>query len=72
MNDLDKQIAEFMRGTCNTVSRAAAAFDVDEDRVTEALALEGLVNCDVCGWWADESDMSEGVAGQICPDCGDC
>ncbi len=69
MSDLAKQIAEFMVGTCNTESRAAEAFDIDEDRVTDALVAELVSCCAACGWWEREEDMVDEGGEMVCTDC---
>lgn len=67
-------IAEYLLGTCVSAEDAAEAFEVTLDDVLAAATDQDIFLCDVCGWWCERSEQSDGEytessGDEVCQDC---
>jgi hypothetical protein len=74
------EIADYLRGSCRTMSEGIEAVlgdkQIDEDDAAVRVQDVGEIElCDGCGWWCETSEMHDGVcddcAPDTCPECGE-
>lgn len=68
-DELNRQIAERIVGTCKTEAGIAHEFDIDDDRVLEALVDQRVSCCATCGWWDYDDNMTDDGGDLICDEC---
>lgn len=68
-----EQIAEELRGTCNSLQRVLEQNDMDgaDDDMSFCLALDAIVFCcESCEWWHEIGEMGERDDDRwICEEC---
>ncbi|QGZ14295.1 hypothetical protein PP940_gp152 [Rhizobium phage RL2RES] len=68
-----KQIAEFLEGTCDSLTKALAQWDMEdaEDDIEFCRDLDShAFCCDKCGWWFFNSEEAD--TGKLIPVCVEC
>ncbi|MBA1280596.1 MULTISPECIES: hypothetical protein [Pseudomonadaceae] len=69
------EVAEYLRGTCNSVDDAIAALglseDIDTNQLEADLLEEEVEICVSCNWWHEvcELQYSEPHGGGLCEQC---
>lgn len=61
-------LVEEYRGTCNSLMESDENW-LDEQGLLQEFDNE-IFECELCGWWCEQSEMSEGMP-QVCDDCAD-
>jgi rubrerythrin len=66
------EFIEYLKGTCKSLFEACADFEFEEEELTtgQLAMIDGeIFCCEQCGWWCENSEMSEDSDEQICEDC---
>lgn len=73
-DDILDDLAEHLRGSCQSLDAALEQYDLDENALSleDCQALdERVLLCGTCGWWDEADAMVDGADGHeyVCPDC---